>query len=271
MSWGGRHVILLGDPAQLPAIGQRDIFGTYLWSRFSILILREMKRATDPVLCRVLSKVRLGVCDEEVTEVLKSRLQPKNIHDIELDKTVVICSTRKECEEINSACIERVAGSSVVYDAIDSDHHGNPLREADIEKLNRCRERLPDKLVLKVGARVVQRRNLDIQGGWVNGTMAVVTHLHSNCIVIQKLTNPSHKYPIPRFRQRIEVRGASYSIMRQQFPLQLAYGVTVHRVLCRKQLCVSVTNSLSLDRLMLHLAVSGSWKILCCGILNHLS
>ena len=183
--WGGRHVILLGDPAQLPAIGQRDIFGTYLWTRFSILVLREMKRATDPVLCRVLSKVRLGVCDEEVTEVLKSRFQPKNIHDIELDKTVVICSTRKECEEINSACIERVGGSSVVYDAIDSDHHGNLLREADIEKL------LPDKLVLKVGARVVLRRNLDIPGGWVNGTMAVVTHLHSNCIVIQKLTNPS--------------------------------------------------------------------------------
>ena len=45
-----------------------------------------------------------------------------------------------------------------------------------------------------------------------------------------KLANPTHKYPVPRFRQRIEIRGASYSILRQQFPLQLAYGVTVHRV-----------------------------------------
>ena len=27
-SWGGRHVILLGDPAQLPAVSGVDIFGT---------------------------------------------------------------------------------------------------------------------------------------------------------------------------------------------------------------------------------------------------
>jgi ATP-dependent DNA helicase PIF1 len=143
---------------------------------------------------------------------------------------VVICSTRKECEEINDACIKRVEGNEVVYEALDTDHHGHPLREADLERLKRYRERLPDQLVLKVGARVVLRRNLDIESGWVNGTLAVVTHLHDNCIIVQKLSNPSHRHPIPRFRQKIEIRGASYTIMRQQFPLQLAYGVTVHRV-----------------------------------------
>ena len=228
--WGGRHVILLGDPAQLPAVGQRDIFGTTLWTRFSVLLLREVKRATDPVLSEMLSKVRLGVCDDKVTKVLESRVEARSIPDLDLQKTVVICSTRKECEEINSACIDIVEGMEVVYEALDTDHHGHPLREADLDRLKRCREKLPDKLILKVGARVVLRRNLDIAAGWVNGTLAVVTHLHDNCIIVRKLTNPSHKHPIPRFRQRIEIRGASYTIMRQQFPLQLAYGVTVHRV-----------------------------------------
>ena len=64
--WGGRHVFLLGDPAQLPAINRRDIFDTTLWSKFTILLLREIKRATDPILSSVLSKVRLGICDAEV-------------------------------------------------------------------------------------------------------------------------------------------------------------------------------------------------------------
>ena len=54
--WGGRHVILLGDPAKLPAIGHRDIFGTQLWRTFSVLILREVKCATDPQQCSVKSE-----------------------------------------------------------------------------------------------------------------------------------------------------------------------------------------------------------------------
>ena len=64
--WAGRHVIMLGDPAQLPAVSQKDIFDSKLWFKFSILLLREVKRATDPVLCNVLGKIRMGDCDEEV-------------------------------------------------------------------------------------------------------------------------------------------------------------------------------------------------------------
>ena len=228
--WGGRHIILLGDPAQLPAIGHRDIFGTQLWCTFSVLILREVKPATDPILSGVLLKVRMGICDTEVIQVLKSRLQPRNINDIELNSTVVICSTRAECDEINEECLQRVDGNPVSYEAIDTDHNGHPLREADVRRLQHCREKLPDSLTLKIGARVILRRNINITSGWVNGTLAVVVSMHSNCIVVQKLTNSAHRYPVPRFRQKIEIQGASYNIMRQQFPLQLAYGVTVHRI-----------------------------------------
>ena len=59
------------------------------------------------------------------------------------------------------------------------------------------------------GARVILRRNMDIEGGWVNGTLAVVTSMYPSCIVITKLANPSHKFPIPRFCQRIEIHGAT--------------------------------------------------------------
>ena len=230
LPWGGRHVVMLGDPAQLPAVGRSDLFGTHLWQTFSILVLREIKRSQDPVLTSVLTKVRMGVCDKEVIDVLRGVLQPRNVDNIQIDRTVVICSTRDECDKVNDLCIHRIDGRESLYEALDTDHHGHPLREADKQTVLKYRERLPDKLVLKVGARVVLRRNINIDGGWVNGTLAVVTSLHPSCIVIAKLANPAHKHPVPRFRQRIEIRGASYSILRQQFPLQLAYGVTVHRV-----------------------------------------
>ena len=69
-----------------------------------------------------------------------------------------------------------------------------------------------------------------VAAGWVNGTLATVVALHANCIVIQKMAAPSERLPVPRLRQRLDIQGASYSILRQQFPLQLAYAVTVHRV-----------------------------------------
>ena len=106
--WGGRHVILLGDPAQLPAVSCRDIFGTRLWQKFAILLLREIKHATDPQLNSVLSKVRLGVCDKEVLDVLQTRLQSRDLASVDLERTVVICSTVAECNEINAQCLERL-------------------------------------------------------------------------------------------------------------------------------------------------------------------
>ena len=140
--------------------------------------------------------------------MLQTRLQSRDIATVDLDKTVVICSTVAECNEINSQCLERLQGNAVSYEACDTDHNGHDLRKADHERLQHCKNRLPDTLVLKVGARVVLRRNIDIDSGWVNGTLAVVTTLIDNCIVFRKLTNTAHRYPVPRFRQEVEIRGA---------------------------------------------------------------
>jgi len=69
----------------------------------------------------------------------------------------------------------------VEYPALDTDHHGHTLRQSDHERIQRCRERLPDTLKLKVGARVVLRRNIHIDAGWVNGTLACCTHKMHCC------------------------------------------------------------------------------------------
>ena len=80
------------DPAQLPAVGRSDLFGTHLWRTFSILVLREIKRSQDPILTSVLTKIRMDMCDQEVTGVLRSIVQPRDMDKIQLDRTVVICS-----------------------------------------------------------------------------------------------------------------------------------------------------------------------------------
>ena len=47
----------------------------------------------------------------------------------------MICSTRNECDEVNNLRINRIDGNESVYEALDTDHHGHPLREADKQSL----------------------------------------------------------------------------------------------------------------------------------------
>ena len=136
--WGGRHVI-----------------ETSLWQKFAIMVLREVKRATDPQLPVSLVKSRLGICDKEVLDVLQTRLHSCDAATIDLNKTVAICTTIAECNEINAQCLERLRGNAVSYEARDTDHNGHDLRKADHERLQHCK----DTLVLKVGARVVTKKH----------------------------------------------------------------------------------------------------------------
>ena len=103
-AWGGRHVIVFGDPAQLPPVSNTDIFNTKLWFNFSILQLKEILRAKVPVLSSILLKIREGICDNHVESVLKSRLEKVDIASVDLTKTVIICSRCKEVDAINEQC-----------------------------------------------------------------------------------------------------------------------------------------------------------------------
>ena len=121
-------------------------------------------------------------------------------------------------------------GSEYKLEATDTDSNGQPLREGDHKRLQHIQTRLPDEIIIKLGCRIVLRRNLNITEGWINGTLCEVLSVMPNCILVCKLGLPNDRYPIPKTRQKIEIKGASYSILRSQFPVQLSYAVTVHRV-----------------------------------------
>lgn len=55
--FGGKHIILVGDPAKLPAI-DKDIYDRWLWQNFDILMLKEVKRQGDAAFASMLNKVR---------------------------------------------------------------------------------------------------------------------------------------------------------------------------------------------------------------------
>ena len=197
--WGGRHVLLFGDPAQLPPVSNTDIFNTKIWlNSFSVMQLKEPVRAKDPTLSAALLKIREGIIDDEVASLLKSRLRHIDIASVDLTRTVIICSRRKEVDVINAECLSYIDGTVHEYVAIDTDTNGQPLREADKQQLTRNTMRMPDKITLKEGCRIVLRRNLQISEGWVNGAMCEVLAMTPNCILVCRIGFPNKKYPIPR-------------------------------------------------------------------------
>lgn len=72
----------MDDPAQLPAVSGVDIFGTFLWHKF------RLKRATDPILSEILVKIREGICDTHVSQVLRTKLAKRDIDAVDMDKTL---------------------------------------------------------------------------------------------------------------------------------------------------------------------------------------
>ena len=104
-----------------------DIFNTRLWAKFNILQLKEVVRATDPILSSIY--VVESETEREVESALKKCLRRRDIASIDITKTVVICSKHKEVDEINGECLQRIDGELKCYTALDSDNNGKPLEK----------------------------------------------------------------------------------------------------------------------------------------------
>ena len=125
--WGGRRDPVGTTFLQLVI----DIFSTRLWPKFAIIVLREVKHATDPQLTSILSKVRLGICDNEVLDVLQTRFQSRDVcccRPGQISGSVQLLPSPMKSMQ----CLERLQGNAFTYEARDT---GHDLRKADYVRL----------------------------------------------------------------------------------------------------------------------------------------
>ena len=231
MPFGGKHIILMGDPAQLPAI-EHDIFDTYLWrDKFSIVMLKDIKRQNDQTFQQMLSTIRLGKTNDDIDSILRSKVMTDDeVDNVDLSNGAIICSLRKKRDAWNSHFLDRLDTQAHVFDAVDSDVTGNAISETVKTKIQRFhKERLEDTLTLKVGARVVLCKNLHVEHGWLNGTLATITHIQSNYVTIQSIKT-GRKTVVTRMKQSLSFPGSAVQYIRTQFPLILGWALTVHKV-----------------------------------------
>lgn len=230
-------VMFVGDFFQLPPVQKQqrsDVFGERLyafessaWQNFDLMVieLTEMKRTTDAEFTYILSKVRKGVCDEEVIAYM-SRLW--NTDTMEKEPTYLY-GRNIEVEQTNRAKINELPSEETILFA-NIEMFGNVYEK----KLAGWKNMLPisEQLTLKEGAPVLFTVNK--WGKFVNGERGILHKIEDDHLIVEKeeeyVRVERHEFDLLDMMVKDDGTIETINLATlSQFPLKLAYAVTIHK------------------------------------------
>jgi ATP-dependent exoDNAse (exonuclease V) alpha subunit len=220
--FGGLTVILVGDFFQLPPISRnQDVGFAYtspVWRNLNLITcyLTEQFRQDDTDFLDVLSAIRSGQVEELHYEHLTSRTT--NIGELPPDAPKLF-SHNADVDRINALELAKLPG------AVKKFRMSSKGKDSLVEGLKRgCLS--PESLELKKGAVVMFTKNSP-QGRFVNGTLGTVVDFDSEGAPVVKTRDGLLIHTEPMEWQVEEQGKVKASVA--QFPLRLAYAMTVHK------------------------------------------
>ena len=233
--FGGLQVVLCGDFFQLPPVsrswsnsgeGSRDthfIYRSKAWheGKFTICYLSENYRQVDDISLSILNEIRSGEVSDGAREELRGRF---NVRSTEIEPTRLY-THNADVDAINERELGKVNSSEFEYEMRSTGR--KPL----VEGLKKsCLA--PEILRLRKGARVMCVKN-NFDAGYVNGTLGVVVSCGPGVDPVI-ITAPNREHPQG---ERITIEQASWRIEDEgrviaeitQYPLRLAWAITVHK------------------------------------------
>lgn len=234
-AFGGVQVVLFGDPYQLSPVPPRDpderayfddhydsmwFFDAKVWREASITLyeLTEIHRQHESDFKAILNAVRHGV----VTAPMAARLNEAGSRPAPTTDVITLATRNDAVQRINERNLAELSGKALTARAeISGEFGGANGYPAD------------EKLELKPGAQVMFLRN-DADGRWVNGSLGRVTKIKGNVFV--EVDGEEHEVePVVWEKYKYNYVSATKELTRDvageftQFPLRLAWGVTIHK------------------------------------------
>lgn len=239
LPFGGKQIIFVGDMFQLPPVVNkgpekdmlRDIYQTEDFFFYKADVIKRMRmvkiefqkvyrQSDDQNFLKILENVRMNkVVPEDIMHINERVKMP----EAEDGMVITLASLNKTADNINKQRLNEIDSEEFTYE-------GTIDGKFDDKKLP-----VEYNLTLKVGAQVMFARN-DLQRRWANGTLAKVTKLtkdeihvtlhNGNTYVVPCCTweSCSYEYDKDERKMKKEVTGTF-----TQFPLKLAWAITVHK------------------------------------------
>ena len=256
--FGGLNVLLCGDFFQLPPVGGRALYssvitnleaikGQQLYRSFdrTVRLTQVMRQqGEDDISIRfraALSELRVGKLSKESWELLCTRVENQLSPDevSSFDNALRLYFTKIEVYERNIRCLTARNMPVKILTAINRGQGAEKASDDDAENLS-------NTIHLCIGARVMLSSNIWTEIGLVNGLMGTVVDLtweleqdpntslpFAILIAFDDYSGPV--YPgcdagiVPVFARQSRFDYHGIACTRKQFPLQLAYGITVHK------------------------------------------
>ncbi len=238
LPFGGVQLILIGDPFQLPPVVRNDdwqhlsrhydsrfFFGSHAFKELQPvhIELQKIYRQNDEAFKSLLNRIR-ECCHTAQDIMLLNDTVVKYSFDL-VDQGYVLLGTHNQTiSEVNHQKLDELKGEEHTFQAFVKDIFPDNMAPFD-----------PRDITLKVGAQVIFMKNNAFLG-YYNGMIGKVTRIDKNVIQVQAETgrffeverevweNVEYKYNEKEDHIDAEVIG-SFS----QFPLKLAWAITIHK------------------------------------------
>tara|TARA_B100002052_G_scaffold42819_3_gene35194 strand:+ start:335 stop:1591 length:1257 start_codon:yes stop_codon:yes gene_type:complete len=233
LPFGGKQVIMFGDPFQLPPVVPNNnqvrkyfneyydspyFFDSNVYNEADILPVELTKvfRQTDKYLIDMLNRFRNDSYNNDDIDEINTRVSNLNL----ASNKIILTPYRKKAHEINTRGLLGLAGQEKYFRAKIS---------GDIKLKNLP---VPETLVLKEGAKVMFVRNSKF---WVNGSLGVVEEIFRDEIIVNKDGQLHSIEPEVWEEYRYIYNQDKGELERHvigtftQIPLILAWAITIHK------------------------------------------
>ena len=241
--FGGKQLLLVGDIYQLePVLNEDDrqlltpfypsafFFHARVWQRMQLVSieLKKVYRQHDQHFISILDNIRSARATAFDLSALNERVvssTSKKTEGGEQKTTITLAARRNVVDHINETELARLSGETTTFQGRITDDF--PLTALPS----------PMSLELKLGAQVIFTKN-DQEKRWVNGTVGQVTEIDVEAGIIGVRTDEGQLYNVERalwenvrytFNEKEEKVEMQLLGTYEQFPLRLAWAITVHK------------------------------------------